>query len=206
MTDIDQGNPSEVAEVNITSITVEGDGVTATFRVADRIGALAMMRLGKMAGADPSLYSDLEWLGAMFTMIQQVVADEEWGRFEKFCTEQRVEIESLQKVLNDAMEVMSRRPTKSRSGSASGQTETAPVWSGDSSAPESWTPAEPTSSMSAAETSSEMHSTSGRPATTEERFASQMQAWTEREPVTSELMSVIEATRRAKSGTLSKVG
>jgi hypothetical protein len=158
-----------------------------------------MMKLAKMAQGSDN-YTEFEWLAQIFTMIEQVIAADEWERFAKFCDDQRVGMDALNQVTRDALAVMSKRPTKSRSDSPSGQTETAPVWSGDSSEPESWTLDDDTSST---ETGPIVEPT--RVLTTEERFAQKMQAWRDREPVTAQLMSVAGAAKAAKEKRLTSV-
>lgn len=105
----------------------------AEFAVADKIGLMPLMKFAKIAkqGVDSS---DQDGLAAMYDMIEQCIADDEWDRFEAHATKTRADDEELLQVIKDVMQILSERPTSRPSDSSAGPQQTAPTSAEDSSA------------------------------------------------------------------------
>jgi hypothetical protein len=102
------------------------------FATADKIGLMPLMRFAKVAKAGTDS-GDMEGLAALYDLLQQCVAPEDWARFEAAADRSRADGEELMKVMSDVMEVMAKRPTSRPSDSSAGPTITPPSSEGDSS-------------------------------------------------------------------------
>lgn len=96
-----------------------------TFRAADRIGALSVMRFAKIAqgGADSS---DMDGLAAMYDLLEQCIDPADWPRFERTADQKRAGDEELFDVIGQVMAAQSDRPTVRPSASSDGPSVTAP--------------------------------------------------------------------------------
>jgi hypothetical protein len=102
------------------------------FAVAERIGLMPLMRFAHIAesGVDSE---DMAGLAAMYDLLEQCVAEEDWSRFQRAATKSRADGEALMAVVKDAIEAISARPTSRPSDSSAGPTTTRPSSAGDSS-------------------------------------------------------------------------
>jgi len=102
------------------------------FAVAEKLGVLPMMRFAKVAkgGADSS---DMDGLAAMYDLLQQSIADDEWERFSDHADAQRADSEELMQVVADVIAIHSGRPTSRPSDSSDGSQTTTAKSAGDSS-------------------------------------------------------------------------
>jgi hypothetical protein len=93
------------------------------FRIADRIGLMPMMRFAKAAksGVDSN---DLDGLAAMYDLLEQCLADDEWPRFEKHADRHRADGDELMEIVSKVFEVLSERPTQRPSDSSDGPSTT----------------------------------------------------------------------------------
>jgi hypothetical protein len=105
----------------------------AEFAVADKIGLMPLMRFAKIAksGVDSA---DEDGLAAMYDLLQQCIADEDWGKFEAHADKTRADDEELMQVVKDVMAILSERPTRRPSDSSPGPQSTTPISAEDSSA------------------------------------------------------------------------
>ncbi len=89
------------------------------FEVADRIGLMPLMRFAKFAqrGVDSN---EMEGLAAMYDLLEQCIAPDDWRRFEDHADKQRVDGEELMSVVRDVIELLSSRPTRRPSDSSDG--------------------------------------------------------------------------------------
>ncbi len=95
------------------------------FRIADRIGLMPLMRFAKVAqsGVDAD---DMAGLAAMYDLLEQCIAPEDWSRFCDSADRSRADGEELMAVVAEVMEKLSARPTRRPSDSSAGPTPTAP--------------------------------------------------------------------------------
>lgn len=104
----------------------------AEFAVASKVGLMALMKFAHIAKQGVNS-SDQEGLAAMYDLLQQCIADEEWGLFEAHANKTRADDEELLQVIKDVMEILSQRPTSRPSDSSAGPQQTAPTSAEDSS-------------------------------------------------------------------------
>lgn len=91
------------------------------FAVADRVGLMPLMRFAHLASAGVDS-EDMEALAAMYDLLEQCLADEDWGRFQRAATKSRADGEALMGVVQKAIEVIGERPTGPASDSSGGPT------------------------------------------------------------------------------------
>lgn len=115
------------------SDTVEFEG--ETFRVADQIGAMPLMRFAKVArtGVDANR---MEALVAQYDLIEQCFDPADWERFQAHAEKVRASGDQLMEVVKQVFAVVAARPTGPRSGSSGGPRTTEPSSTGDSSSPD----------------------------------------------------------------------
>lgn len=89
------------------------------FAVAERIGAMSLMRFAKVAetGAD-SL--DMAGLAALYDLLEQCIAPADWTRFTAAANEHRADGDELMEVVKEVMGHLSERPTSRPSVSSDG--------------------------------------------------------------------------------------
>ena len=113
----------------------ERDSVTFVgeqFAIADKVGLMPLLKFAKIAhsGLDSS---DAEGMAAMYDMLQQCIADDEWLRFEDHATKTRAGDEELLQVVKDAISLLTMRPTSRPSASLGGPQPGTPNSEDDSS-------------------------------------------------------------------------
>ena len=101
--------------------TVEFSGIR--FAIADRIGLMPLMRFAKIAKSDVEA-DDMEGLAAMYDLLHQCLADDEWDRFEAHADRSRAGAEELMKVVQETIAVIASRPTTPPSTSSGGRPST----------------------------------------------------------------------------------
>lgn len=123
--------PVEVVPEADTRSKVTFNG--AEFAVATKIGLMPLMRFAKIAksGVDSA---DQDGLAAMYDLLQQCIADEDWNAFEAHADKTRADDEELMQVIKDVMQILTERPTSRPSDSSAGPPPTAPTSAEDSSA------------------------------------------------------------------------
>lgn len=102
------------------------------FTLADKIGLMPLMRFAKAAKAGVDS-EDMDGLAAMYDLLHQCIADDQWTRFEAAADRERADGEQLMGVVREALEAMTQRPTSRPSDSSDGSTTTLPNSVGDSS-------------------------------------------------------------------------
>ena len=115
------------------------------FTVADRVGLMALLRFAHFAKNGAST-DDMDALAAIYDVLQQCVADEEWDAFQQHAMDVRASTEELLDSVKEAMSVISARPTESPSDSSDGRTSTGTDSSGSSFSLAFSTGEEPTAS------------------------------------------------------------
>lgn len=118
----------EGTEATRRTVTFQG----AEFGVADKIGLMPLMKFAVIAKAGVDS-GDQEGLVAIYNMLEQCIADDEWDAFEDHANKTRAGDEELLQVVKDVMEILSERPTSRPSDSSDGPKETAPTSAEDSS-------------------------------------------------------------------------
>lgn len=95
-----------------------------SFTIADRIGLMPLMRFAKVAqsGVDSR---ELAGLAAMYDLIEQCIAEQDWPRFEKAADRTRADADELMQVVQDVMALVAARPTERPSDSSDGPPATA---------------------------------------------------------------------------------
>lgn len=111
------------------------------FAVADRFGLMPLLRFAHHAkqGMDTA---DIESLSAIYDVLAQAIAEDEWEAFCDHATATRADADQLLAVVRQAIEVMSARPTVRPSDSSDGPpaTETNSSDVSSSPAPSTLTP------------------------------------------------------------------
>lgn len=104
------------------------------FRVADRVGALPIMRFAKAAksGADAN---DMAGLVALYDLLGQVIHPDDWSRFEAHADAEHADGDALLAVVQDALTLVAARPTGRSSDSSDGPRTIEPSSTDDSSSP-----------------------------------------------------------------------
>jgi hypothetical protein len=95
------------------------------FRMAERVGLMPMMRFAKVAKAGVDS-DDLDGLAAMYDLLEQCIADDEWARFQAHADKSRADGDELMTVVKKVFEVLSERPTRRPSDSSVGPRTTEP--------------------------------------------------------------------------------
>jgi hypothetical protein len=89
------------------------------FEVAEKIGLMPLMRFAKVAKAGVDSDSQAG-LVAMYDLLEQCIAPQDWPRFEAHADKVRADGEQLMKVVSDVLEVVTQRPTQRPSASSDG--------------------------------------------------------------------------------------
>jgi hypothetical protein len=95
-----------------------------SFAMAKRIGLMPLMRFAKIAqgGVDSQ---ELAGLAAMYDLLEQCIAPEDWARFQAAADRSRADDEELMAVVGEVIERLSDRPTRRPSDSSAGSPTTA---------------------------------------------------------------------------------
>lgn len=101
------------------------------FELAEKIGMMPVLRFAKLAknGLDSE---ELEGLVAIYDLLEQCFAPQEWQRFQDHAVKVRADGEQLMEVAAKAMGEVSNRPTEQPSDSSAGLPITSPSSTGDS--------------------------------------------------------------------------
>ena len=95
------------------------------YEVAEQIGAMAMMRFGKLAKGGMKT-GDMDALAAMYDLLRSMFTPSAWERFQEDAIEANCGADELFGAVKDGIEAISSRPTKSPSDSSSGRPTTTP--------------------------------------------------------------------------------
>lgn len=107
-------------------------GHTITMR--DRIGLMTLMRFAAVAVKGVHV-GDAEALNAMYEMLEDCIAPEDWPTFVDVARREAVDEEELMAVVKGCTQVVAARPTTRRSASQDGPSSTTDSWRGTSSSP-----------------------------------------------------------------------
>lgn len=110
------------------------DFLGESFRVADRVGALPLMRFAKIAKAGVDA-SELDGLAAMYDLLGQVIQSDDWARFEEHADRQHADGDQLLALVQEALALVAARPTGRPSDSSAGPRTIEPNSTDDSSSP-----------------------------------------------------------------------
>lgn len=110
--------------------TVEFRG--ETFRVADAVAAMALMRFAKLAQQQVNHLS-MEGLAAQLDLIEQCIQADDWPRFQAHAVNVKASGAELLEVVKDVFRILADRPTTQPSGSSDGLRTTEPSSTVDSS-------------------------------------------------------------------------
>lgn len=102
------------------------------FTLRDRIGAMTLMQFAAVAVKGVHA-SDMEGLAAVYRMLEDVVAVEDWQRFMDVAREHAASDDELLFVIKQAIQVIANRPTVRPSGSPGGPSSTTASSRDDSS-------------------------------------------------------------------------
>lgn len=98
------------------SITFLGE----SYKVSDKIGVWPMMQFARAAEAGLSL-GDARGLAAAYSMLQDVIHEDDWGRFQENMINGKVDdLEALMKLTTDAVAVIQETATR-KNGRANGK-------------------------------------------------------------------------------------
>lgn len=87
------------------------------FRIADKVGLMPLMRFAHAASSGLDT-GDMEALAAMYDMLADCIHPEDWPAFEAHATASKADADDLFPVVQQTVEALAARPTKSRSGSS----------------------------------------------------------------------------------------
>jgi hypothetical protein len=95
------------------------------YRIADKVGLMPLLKFAKTAksGVDSD---DLDGLVAIYDMLKDCIAPDEWDRFVEEMTEAKAETDELMQVVGRTLEILSARPTRPSTGSSPGGSTTGP--------------------------------------------------------------------------------
>ena len=110
------------------------DFLGAEFKVADKVGALPLMRFAKVARAGVDA-SELEGLAAMYDLLGQVIHPDDWARFENHADREHADGDQLLALVQEVFALMAARPTGRSSDSSGGPQTIEPSSPVDSSSP-----------------------------------------------------------------------
>ena len=103
---------------------IVGDGrkvefLGATFRMADRIGLMPLLRFAHASskGLDST---DMEGLVALYDMIHDCIDVEEWDRFQRHAIDTKAEADDLMAMVQKVIETLTARPTTRPGDSSAG--------------------------------------------------------------------------------------
>jgi hypothetical protein len=107
------------------------------FKIADRFGLMPLIRFGYLSkkGLDAA---DEEGLAAMYDVIRQAIAPEDWEAFMDHAADTRADADDLLGAVSEAIQVISSRPTRRPSDSSDGPPAIETSSSDVSSSPESF--------------------------------------------------------------------
>lgn len=93
------------------------------FAISDAVGLMPLMRFAKVAktGVDSD---EMEGLVAMYDLIEQCLATEEWERFQTHATAKRADGEQLMAFVAKVIGELTERPTQRPSDSSDGPSST----------------------------------------------------------------------------------
>lgn len=121
---------SELSEAHRLQAEVEGVSTDESiefmgeqFRLGAKLGLMPLLKFAHVSNKGVTA-DDMEGLAAMYSLIKDCIADGEWQRFENTAISKHADEEDLLNVVTNAIELMSARPTKRRSGSAPGSPQT----------------------------------------------------------------------------------
>lgn len=106
------------------------------FRVADKVGAMPIMRFAKIAKAGVDA-NELDGLAALYDVLEQCIHPSDWYRFEQHADAQHADGEQLLAVVQEAFTLMAQRPTQRSSDSSDGPQTIEPPSTAVSSSPDS---------------------------------------------------------------------
>lgn len=111
------------------------------FKVAEKFGLMPLIRLGYLSkkGID---VDEMDGAAAMYDVIRSAIADDEWDAFMEHATDVRADGEELMAAVQQAVALISSRPTRRPSDSSAGPPATETSSSDASSSPGSLTPRE----------------------------------------------------------------
>jgi hypothetical protein len=114
-----------VAAPTIVDGAEQVDFLGKSFRMADRIGLMPLMKFAHAASAGLDS-DDMAGLVAMYEMIRDCVHPEDWPRFEQHAVEERADSEQLMALVGRVIETLSARPTRRPTDSSVGPQPTSP--------------------------------------------------------------------------------
>lgn len=94
-----------------------------SFEVAAKLGLMPLLAFAHVAkqGVDAN---DMKGLVAIYDLLRNVLADDEWDRFTELATATRADGDELMEVVSQAIELISSRPTGRSSDSSAGPEKT----------------------------------------------------------------------------------
>jgi hypothetical protein len=101
--------PVVAAEVNgkaVAARTVELNG--KKFRLAKKVGLMPMLKFSAYADVDTQ---DPRALGAMYSMLKDVIDPSDWRAFEDHATDSKADAEELLDMISAALQLIAGRPT-----------------------------------------------------------------------------------------------
>lgn len=94
------------------------------FQLPERTGGLARMRFADLAQQDE--ITDMEELAAIYSLLESVIAEADWARFQRHAMKVRATTDELIELVGQIMVAVAARPTQRSSDSSDGPSTAAP--------------------------------------------------------------------------------
>ena len=88
------------------------------FRLAQKVGLMPLLKFSAFAGTTTQ---DPRALGAMYSMLRDVIDPDEWQAFEDHATDSKADADELLDVISKALELIAGRPTEPSEPSSAGR-------------------------------------------------------------------------------------
>jgi len=141
MVEVNEVPPDEAAEAEARTLQGVSEGIPTdgrvtvlghSYKVADKVGLMPLLKFAH--AADQGIDSqDIEGLNAIYEMLNDCIAPADWDRFQKEMTKEKAFVDDLLPVVQQAIQIISARPTGEPSGSSTSSESTTDGLTGDSS-------------------------------------------------------------------------
>lgn len=126
MVEVNEVPPDEAAEAEARALQGLSEGVPVdgrvtvlghSYKVAEKVGLMPLLKFAH--AADQGIDSqDIEGLNAIYEMLNDCIHPDEWDRFQKEMTAAKAFVDDLLPVVQQAIQIISARPTGEPSDSS----------------------------------------------------------------------------------------
>jgi hypothetical protein len=141
MVEVNEVPPDEAAEAEARALQGISEGIPTdgrvsvlghSYRVAEKVGLMPLLKFAHAAneGIDSQ---DIEGLNAIYEMLNDCIHEKDWDRFQKEMTKEKAFVDDLLPVVQQAIQIISARPTGEPSDSSTSSDSTTDGLTDDSS-------------------------------------------------------------------------